>query len=71
MNRALRRGTTLTMWVISPLFQQTLILSGTVQWSQEVTPDVFASGIHISEDESENIATWRNIIAMLPTQLPT
>ena len=61
-------GTTLTLWVISPLFQDTMIRVGTVLWSREIDTGIHAAGIVLLAEESENITLWRNTVALMPAQ---
>ncbi len=60
-------GTKLEMWVVSPLFQDTMVLVGRVQWSRKIDDHTYAAGIQLSVEESDNIETWRQVVALMPT----
>lgn len=71
LSEPLAVGTALTLWVISPLFQETMILAGTVLWSREIDTGIHAAGIVLLAEESENITLWRNTVALMPAQSQT
>ena len=70
LRQPLSTGTTVEMWVVSPLFQDTMILAGTVRWCSEIDTGLYAAGIVLRAEASENIMVWRNTVALMPTQTP-
>lgn len=69
-NRRLKSGAKLELWVVPPHQLETLIVCGTVRWSQPLDGNHFSAGIELSEIYSKDMSAWHNLVTRLSEQVP-
>ena len=57
-------GTVIEMWIISPLHQGTLVLTGTVRWCRPKTEDDYTHemGVEISQAPKTDFVKWAEMV---------